>query len=796
MIKPIGKIIECSYIVPLYQRNFAWGDAEIKQLVTDLYRSYKRNQPAYFIGSLITLKRSEKEFEVIDGQQRLTAISLILKYLDPSNENFKQPFLHYDSRQEVTKFLKEYHDKTEEYNKDAKWLVEIEYVVDFVKGLDSIDNAPLDFLGKICLNALSPEEKANFARYILKHVMLVHVIMPEETDVASYFEIMNNRGVQLQSHEVIKSRLMERIVKDAGENKELARKNRTIFATIWDACSEMDHKVQRNLKGTEIRKALFGEEYNELHLENISVLGDFASEVREGLTIADILTSKEVKAINIEDDDDDSDSNIEQSIVDFPNFLLQVFKVLYNDVYVRKSSSEVDMDEGVPLHEKFLIATFDTLKDEIEPMPFIKELLKFRVIFDRYVIKVNDTKQNDGNKLEDEPKWILHVAKKRQSVKGRSVSYSVGHEDTFSRQKEQEYIVKALSMLQVTYRQRRYKNYLTEILRWFSDGTLTHSAKWYLSKLNGYILNVVEKDDYYKPLRDGILFGSTGVIADGTKTPHFLLNLIDYLYWVAWKKKMHTKLPELKYLDSYSTKEFVFKYSNSIEHHCPQSDVTYNNNDWEHVDSLGNLCLVSKSANSKLGNEDPKGKASQGHWYYKPDLPPMRKIMYDITNESDWAQDKIEKRYNDIVKLISLRTEIIGRSEIDANSPEVIRSLMCTCDLLTNETWAGANKRNTIRVNHENPKHAEAMRKLNEWMQSNPTLDLEDYISEQLKNNSALRNDGWRYLFVKYPRAINICNEHRLIWFETDKPRIVAILLRERWSSASFFDLMTIAVEQ
>ena len=54
MIKPIGKIIESSYIIPLYQRNFAWGDREIKQLVTDLYRSMKRNQAAYFIGSLIT----------------------------------------------------------------------------------------------------------------------------------------------------------------------------------------------------------------------------------------------------------------------------------------------------------------------------------------------------------------------------------------------------------------------------------------------------------------------------------------------------------------------------------------------------------------------------------------------------------------------------------------------------------------------------------------------------------------------------------------------------------------------
>lgn len=805
MIKPIGKIIESSYIIPLYQRNFAWGDREIKQLVTDLYRSMKRNQAAYFIGSLITLKRGDNEYEVIDGQQRLTAVSLILKYLAPKNPDLLKPYLHYDSREEVQSFLVQFHQNTETYDKDAPWLVSLnnDSVLDFVRGLDSIDNAPLDILNKKSINSLSYEEKESFSKYILDHVMLVHVIMPDETDVASYFEIMNNRGVQLQSHEVIKSRLMGLIEKEAMGDDDLAKKNRTIFATIWDACAEMDHKVQRNIKGSVKREALFGPDYSELHLENIAVLGEDAAETRIGLTINEILNSENIHGGQInEEEDTDSDSNIEQSVVDFQNFLLHVFKVKYNDKYILAGGNGEDEDEdnGVPLHEKFLISTYDILREEIKPMEFIKDLLMYRVIFDRYVIKVNDTKQNDGTQLEDEPKWILHVAKKRESDrgKGRAKSFSVGHEDTFSRQKEQEYIVKALSMLQVTYRQRRYKNYLTDILQWFSDGNLSHSGKWYLDKLNGYILNVLEKDEYYKPLRDKVEFGAEGAIADGTKTPHFLFNFIDYLYWVAWKKKMHNVLPELQYLDSYSNKDFVFKYSNSVEHHCPQSAVTNGMIDRSHVDSLGNLCLISKSANSKLGNEDPKGKASPNHWYYKPDLSPMRKIMYDITNSSDWDKDRIEERYNGILRLISLRSDIIGRADIDINSPEVVRSLMCTCNLLSDTTVYGTYTRNTIRVNLNIPEQSQAMQEINAWLQANPTLDLEDYISGQLAGNENLKRDCWRYLFVKYPRMYKICNEnhYRRIFFIPEKKNTVILLKGERWSSSNYSDLMTVAVDQ
>ena len=75
-------IFKDSYVVPLYQRGFAWKDAEIEQLLQDVFESYEENKNnpngKYFIGSLVVLQRHNGTYEVVDGQQRLTTLSLFL----------------------------------------------------------------------------------------------------------------------------------------------------------------------------------------------------------------------------------------------------------------------------------------------------------------------------------------------------------------------------------------------------------------------------------------------------------------------------------------------------------------------------------------------------------------------------------------------------------------------------------------------------------------------------------------------------------------------------------------------
>ena len=68
-----------TYMIPVYQRNYAWEEDEITALIKDVHDSFlKDSKASYYIGTLVTYKRNDNEYEVIDGQQRLTTITLLL----------------------------------------------------------------------------------------------------------------------------------------------------------------------------------------------------------------------------------------------------------------------------------------------------------------------------------------------------------------------------------------------------------------------------------------------------------------------------------------------------------------------------------------------------------------------------------------------------------------------------------------------------------------------------------------------------------------------------------------------
>ncbi len=77
------------YIIPIYQRNYAWDETQINQLIEDIYDfSIEQNDSSthYYLGNLIVNDKGENKFEVIDGQQRLTTLFLLVSYLNSKIE--------------------------------------------------------------------------------------------------------------------------------------------------------------------------------------------------------------------------------------------------------------------------------------------------------------------------------------------------------------------------------------------------------------------------------------------------------------------------------------------------------------------------------------------------------------------------------------------------------------------------------------------------------------------------------------------------------------------------------------
>ena len=579
-------------------------------LINDIYKNYLLNKESfYYIGSLIVFQRHDGILEVIDGQQRLTVLSILVRLL----RIVDNVHIYYDSRPEVEAFFKElYSTDDKAFNK--KEFSSSESVPYLIEAVNNILNSQL-FNGGVLRDLL---EDADFISYVKKNVFIVRVEVPEDTDVASYFEIMNNRGEQLKKHEILKSLMMGKI-----NNPEES----SVFAYIWDSCSQMDSHIE-SLISAEYRKRFFIEygRYNELLVDgnldskfsSIKIKkGKFSSE--KGYSLKNILSEKKRKKIEIawkdqnnsqskNEEDNDEELSLYKSIIDFSNFLMHLFKLKY-----AHQPDEVSLDESL------LIETYKKLAKHINPMDFIKDLLFFRICFDRFVVKSEYDERKEDNYVWSLKKPYIYKTSKTSSLKYRN---------TFSDQYEKK-IIKALSMLQVTFRTQKYKNWLQELLVFFRDkkDILNISSDGIADDFISCIHKII--NDYFKnnysslPPEDYL---SWDYAEKGTATPHFLFNFLDYLIWLDGNNT----------LTQYEIKDFDFRYYSSVEHHFPQNDKEQLSR--VSVDNFGNLCLVSRRDNSRLSDRLPKQKASRAEG---KNLGPKRQIMYKITNERDWSEEQI-----------------------------------------------------------------------------------------------------------------------------------------------------------
>ena len=79
---PLSKIFssDFDYVIPSYQRPYAWTVDQTSELFDDLYDFYFREkEDTYFLGSIVLIKEEGKPYsEIIDGQQRLTTLTILL----------------------------------------------------------------------------------------------------------------------------------------------------------------------------------------------------------------------------------------------------------------------------------------------------------------------------------------------------------------------------------------------------------------------------------------------------------------------------------------------------------------------------------------------------------------------------------------------------------------------------------------------------------------------------------------------------------------------------------------------
>ena len=610
------------YLIPMYQRNFAWEESHLSQLIQDIW-DYHLSEKNYYIGTLVVYNRKDGIYETVDGQQRLTTLNIILCALRNEFDRgdidlawFKRVNISYEFRERSTQTLLALfnHSNDEELHDIA-----ISNMYDNVRR--TIDN-------------IVPKDELHvFLKYFFEKVIITRVILPIDTDLNHYFEIMNSRGEQLEKHEILKALIMR-------QSSNNPKKN-WMIGQIWEACADMDRYVPLNFT-KEQRDIIFGLQWNEFNWNSLDCMVERINNTQndvknEQFSITDVISKND--AIYVKEPENEGDRF--ESIIKFPGFLLQVLRVLKED--------------DVPLDDKRLLTTFNNyLKEEDFADLFILKMLELRFLYDKFVIK-RDFKDDSINGNMN----LLSLTKQKDGF-----SYN----NTFADNEGNRQVIMIESMFHVSLPSQNYKHWLCAVLNYINKNKEGQGLALYLEDLAktymfGRFISGKPSNDgfYYKAIfkQEEIVLQQPNTVSFPSFTEHidfFVFNYIDYCLWKEHKA-------------DYS--DFKFTSRNSVEHFYPQHPMFgYPSMDEKYLHDIGNLCLISASKNSELKNYSPTAKTE--HYMKVGEDSLKQKIMMRTVNENKsmssdiqkiWWNNEIEEHHKFIEKLLLSSFTKLGNSQ-------------------------------------------------------------------------------------------------------------------------------------
>ena len=606
----------CTFRIPLYQRAFAWGtpphevnENELICLIDDIHDANDADE--YFIGTIVVKVDESNDHsvcEVIDGQQRLTALFILLSCLGV--EIKAQPPLDYQQRvrsvnavkriKDIVSFAKAFVTKDATAASAIIRMPEGDWF--YGDGKEPLENSICNGVLAVLRHLRSKESKdrgyEELLRSGLEKVRLYVVRVPGNTDLNRYFEVMNTRGEQLEPQDIVKAMLMRQL-KDIKKCK--------LFAQIWNACSDMNGYVQTHLP-SKARKDIFGADWTGLpNFDDVAsdeVADNPRMSICESLLQGDMDRKSDEEQTNDGELEKAEDPSRFRSVIYFPHFLLNVLKVFNHSSnwQAKLDDSELDVSKMIRKFEGLFKQGGEELPDdrkEVIAWEFVKCLLVCRFLFDKYIIKRDyerDTTNGD---------WSLRELKKSGDNTAYYVPTDWQENEAADTGNVREEILMLQSCLRVTYTDFKGMHWITKLLDWLC-------REYAVERRIGFTGLVKEAEMIAcSSAKEGVVKLQQNNYRMGTATPHIIFNYLDFLLWRDGKR-------EKKFISQGGTwKPFVFAYRNSVEHWYPQHPENleeWSETDGENrraVDQFGNLCVVQPSENSKFSNLRPKAKKDQ-----------------------------------------------------------------------------------------------------------------------------------------------------------------------------------------
>jgi len=241
------------YHVPKYQREYTWGKTEWEQLLIDI----EENDIGYFMGSIICIDDNNelgpgesRIFEVVDGQQRLTTLSIILmsiyrslleieKSMSSEDQeenddyrillsNIRKQLVHKKSEINKTEsgFFQDKSKKTKYCFLRVQPSTQSNNYSDYLQILNELDLIKGNYKSKFCgvrrlykaynyFHDSLPDDYDGIKKILHKinSLKFIHISVTSSSDAFVLFESLNNRGVPLSAMDIIKNKMLAQLEK-------------------------------------------------------------------------------------------------------------------------------------------------------------------------------------------------------------------------------------------------------------------------------------------------------------------------------------------------------------------------------------------------------------------------------------------------------------------------------------------------------------------------------------------------------------------------------------------------------
>jgi uncharacterized protein with ParB-like and HNH nuclease domain len=388
------------FVIPVYQRNYAWKIPQCQRLYDDLVKVIKMNRENHFLGSIVSFYNPDsyaQEYVIIDGQQRLTTISIILLAL---YNLLKKGTVASKDNKLAQKIYEEYLiDKyqPEETKIKLKPIQEDKQAFQalFDAKKDTIESSDITanyafFKDKIKWGELSADQLFESIRRII----IIDISLNHNDNPQLIFESLNSTGLELEEGDKIRNYVFMGIP---------PQKQTLYYKKYWSV-------IEQHTK---------------------HYLSDF---LRHYLSVKQqkIPTIKKVYIAFKEYVEQKTDGNIEQILKDMEQYAQWYEKLIYAKTYsknindVLRRWKKLDFTVAIPFFlEVFHIWTEDiiTEKDVVELLQYIESYLFRRIICDLptnalnkiFIVLDRDITALDGSKQQyvEKLKYILENKKER-----------------------------------------------------------------------------------------------------------------------------------------------------------------------------------------------------------------------------------------------------------------------------------------------------------------------------------------------------------------------------------------------